>query len=216
LFESFGECLSQSHRLIGGSIALTVQSLKRCQRAEFARCPAVKSVSIGQRGHAVNTRALRAWKSRLTGLVSAAQLRILRRHILCERRTETFSEIGRLGKVAMRFSSIPFFGAAGFVAAAVFLAGCERKGSPGGPGVTTTATGSSTTTSSAATTTTVAKPSQTFKVTLPSGNTSVKQGESKTVTISLDRDSDFDQTVSLKFSGQPAGVRFEPAGNQVG
>lgn len=108
-----------------------------------------------------------------------------------------------------RFSSIPLYGVAAFIAAAAMLAGCEKKGTSGGPGVTTTT--ATTTTTVAATTTTVANSGETFKVTVPSGTTSVKQGESKTETFGLSRGRDFDQAVSLKFSGEPAGVKFDPA-----
>src|SRR5690242_15941185 len=111
----------------------------------------------------------------------------------------------------MRFSSISFFGIAVFVAGAAILAGCEKKGTSGGPGVTTTTTSpSSTTTTPGVTTTTVTNSSETFKVTAPSGTTTVKQGDSKTVTIGISRGRDFDQAVSLKFSGEPAGVKIDP------
>ena len=108
-----------------------------------------------------------------------------------------------------RFSSIPFFGAAAFVVGAALLAGCEKKGTSGGPGVTTTT--ATTTTTLATTTTTVANSGETFKVTVPSGTTSVKQGDSKTVTIGVSRGRDFDQAVALKLSGMPAGVTIDPA-----
>jgi len=87
--------------------------------------------------------------------------------------------------------------------ALLLAAGCEKKGTTGGPGVTGTAAGN-------ATTTTVVESHQTFNVTVPSTSTTINQGESKTVSIGVSRGRDFDQTVALKFDGLPAGVTVDP------
>jgi uncharacterized membrane protein len=49
-----------------------------------------------------------------------------------------------------------------------------------------------------------------FRVSLPSGSTTVKQGEDKNVTISISRGKNFDQDVKLSLSGMPKGVSTSP------
>jgi uncharacterized membrane protein len=51
----------------------------------------------------------------------------------------------------------------------------------------------------------------TFKLDTPNLSTKVKQGETKEVTIGIDRGKNFDQDVTLKFEGLPKGVTIEPA-----
>lgn len=48
----------------------------------------------------------------------------------------------------------------------------------------------------------------TFTLSVPS--TSLKQGETKTVSIGIKRDKDFDQDVALKFGDMPTGVTIKP------
>jgi hypothetical protein len=48
-----------------------------------------------------------------------------------------------------------------------------------------------------------------FTLSMP-GSTSLKQGETKTVSIGIKRDKSFDQDVALTFSDMPTGVTFEP------
>jgi len=84
--------------------------------------------------------------------------------------------------------------------------GCDKKGTTGGPGVS----GTNNSGTGNATTTTVSESRQTFNVTVPSTATTIKQGESKTVTIGVSRGRDFDQAVALKFNDLPAGVTVDP------
>lgn len=51
----------------------------------------------------------------------------------------------------------------------------------------------------------------TFKLSLPTLSTSLKQGESKEVTIGISRGTNFDEDVTLKFDGLPSGVTLDPA-----
>jgi len=51
----------------------------------------------------------------------------------------------------------------------------------------------------------------TFKLNVPATSTSLKQGETKDVTISIDKGKNFSEDVDLTFTGQPQGVSFEPA-----
>lgn len=109
---------------------------------------------------------------------------------------------------------------------AALAVGCA-DGQPGGPGVTQTTkptTPPTTTTTPPATTppttttpstVTTNKPiigeaDQTFTVDVPDLPTFLNQGETKTVTISLDRGSNFDQDVTLELSGLPQGVTADP------
>jgi len=51
----------------------------------------------------------------------------------------------------------------------------------------------------------------TFKLTAPTLSTSLKQGESKEVTIGITRGKNFDQDVAVKFENMPKGVSVDPA-----
>jgi hypothetical protein len=85
--------------------------------------------------------------------------------------------------------------------ALVGIWGCNQNEAPrGGPG----AKAPPSQPSSAAT-------ADTFKLSLPSGSTHVKQGESKTATISISRGKSFTQDVKLSFDNLPQGVIVEPA-----
>jgi len=105
---------------------------------------------------------------------------------------------------------------------AVLAAGCT-EGQPGGPGVTQTtkpttterpATPPPTTTTPPSTVTTnkpvIGEADRTFSLDAPNLPTFLKQGEAKTVTISLSRGSNFDQDVTLELSGMPQGVTADP------
>jgi len=52
---------------------------------------------------------------------------------------------------------------------------------------------------------------KTFTVSVPTFSTTVKQGESKAVSISINRDKHFDQDVTLKFTDLPKGTTMDPA-----
>ncbi len=100
---------------------------------------------------------------------------------------------------------------AGFmVAMCLAPMGCTQTSTPGGPGVTTTPN------SSNSTQTTVNRPMygespRTFELSVPMLSTQVKQGETKTATISLSRGKDFDEDVTLQLGGIPEGVTIEPS-----
>ncbi len=51
---------------------------------------------------------------------------------------------------------------------------------------------------------------ESFTVSLPLLSTSLKQGETKTLAITIKRDKTFDQDVALLFGEMPTGVTFEP------
>lgn len=57
---------------------------------------------------------------------------------------------------------------------------------------------------------TVAK-KDTFTLGMPFWTTALKQGETKSVAISLSRDKEFDHPVTIRFEGLPKGITFEPA-----
>ncbi|WP_040591641.1 COG1470 family protein [Schlesneria paludicola] len=61
----------------------------------------------------------------------------------------------------------------------------------------------------------LSQPRDTFSLRLPILSTSLKQGESKSVTISIQRGTDFDQDVTLNFSNMPSGVTLSPAAPMI-
>jgi hypothetical protein len=85
------------------------------------------------------------------------------------------------------------------VVALVALVGCGGKDTAGGPGATDP---------------TSKKPlygqaDNTFNLTAPS--TSLKQGETKAVSIGIKRGTNFQEDITLKFANVPQGVTFDPA-----
>jgi hypothetical protein len=85
------------------------------------------------------------------------------------------------------------------VAAVVTLIGCGGKDSAGGPGATNP-TGKGPLYGQA---------DNTFNLTAPS--TSLKQGETKAVSIGIKRGTNFQEDVTLKFADVPQGVTIDPA-----
>jgi hypothetical protein len=75
--------------------------------------------------------------------------------------------------------------------------GCENKSPPGGPGAP----------KPSGTAPTVGTPDNTFTVSVPSAT--LKQGESKTITVSIKRGTNFDQDVKLEVENAPQGVTFK-------
>jgi hypothetical protein len=80
------------------------------------------------------------------------------------------------------------------------LTGCNQ-GTPGGPGATER---------------TANKPvfgqaDDTFNLDVPQMSTKLKQGETKDVSISVARGKNFEEVVTLTFSGVPKGVTLDPA-----
>jgi uncharacterized membrane protein len=61
----------------------------------------------------------------------------------------------------------------------------------------------------------VANPENTFTISLPSMETHLKQGEKKTVKISISRGKNFDQDVKLEMTGLPKGVTASPASPSI-
>jgi hypothetical protein len=91
------------------------------------------------------------------------------------------------------------FGA--FLAAVlVTLSGCN-EGTPGGAGVT----------NPGRTPPTVGQAENTFKLNVPFLATTLKQGESKDLTIGIDRGKNFEGDVSLVFDDPPKGVTINSA-----
>jgi hypothetical protein len=54
-------------------------------------------------------------------------------------------------------------------------------------------------------------PDDSFTLTVPTTATTIKQGESKNVTIGIKRGKNFDQDVKLSFSGAPSGAKIDPS-----
>lgn len=54
-------------------------------------------------------------------------------------------------------------------------------------------------------------PENSFRLDAPNLATTIKQGETKVVTIGISRSKNFDQDVTLKFEGLPEGVTIDPA-----
>src|SRR5438445_12258571 len=83
----------------------------------------------------------------------------------------------------------------------IIFAGCADKGSPGGPGVTKDKTSQKT----------VGQAEETFSLKPPMTSTTIKQGESKEITIGMKRGKNFSEDVTLSFNDLPKGVTIEPA-----
>ena len=93
-----------------------------------------------------------------------------------------------------------------FLAGALAVVGCENKSPPGGPGAV----------KPDGSTPRVTTPENAFKVSVPSVD--LKQGESKTVAVTITRGTNFDQDVKLEVAGPPQGVtvKFDDATLKAG
>ncbi len=87
-----------------------------------------------------------------------------------------------------------------FALAAPSLVGCNR-GVSGGPGVT----------DSSGKKTSFGQVNNTFNLNTPLMSTSIIQGETKAVSIAIQRGNNFDEDVTLSFADLPKGVTFNPA-----
>jgi uncharacterized membrane protein len=87
------------------------------------------------------------------------------------------------------------------LALSVACLGCEKSGTPGGPGVSKSDSGRGI----------VSQPEETFSLSVPPLSTKIKQGEMKTVTISVKRGKNFSDDVHMKFDNLPKGVTLDPA-----
>jgi uncharacterized membrane protein len=95
---------------------------------------------------------------------------------------------------------------AGFLAITLMtVAGCGDKGTPGGPGVN----------DPNAKKPIVGTAEDTFTLDVPNLATTLKQGETKTITIAIKRGKNFDESVALNFTGLPSGVSATPAGASI-
>jgi hypothetical protein len=86
------------------------------------------------------------------------------------------------------------------VGLALPLLGCAENKKVGGPGATTPDQNKPM----------VGHADNTFSLDPPNLTTNVKQGESKVVTIGIDRGKNFDQDVTLSFENVPQGLSIEP------
>jgi len=95
-----------------------------------------------------------------------------------------------------------------FGIASVFalVCGCNQ-GTPGGPGVQPSSTPQTYSTNKPV----VENSKETFSLKLPVLSTSLKQGETKSVDISISRGTDFTDDVNLQFSSTPDGISIDPA-----
>jgi len=84
----------------------------------------------------------------------------------------------------------------------VALVGCENNSTPGGPGATNNTPQNQPV---------IGQGEETFSLDVPTLKTTIEQGESKSVSISLKRGKNFDQDVTLKFENVPQGVTIAPA-----
>ena len=94
----------------------------------------------------------------------------------------------------------------------VAAAGCN-KGTPGGPGVFSNENNSGTVTTTNRPT--YGEADKTFSLKVPALSTSIKQGETDTVTIGVDRGDNFEEDVTLELTGLPQGLTADPARAQI-
>jgi hypothetical protein len=95
---------------------------------------------------------------------------------------------------------------AGILAAGLVVAlGCDNSSTPGGPGAS----------NPDAKKPVVGQATDTFTLDMPTLGASIKQGETKSVTIGIKRGKNFDEDVSLKFDALPKGVTIEPAAPMI-
>ena len=94
---------------------------------------------------------------------------------------------------------------ASLVAAALIVgAGCEKDGTPGGPGASRTGSGNGSGVH-------LSTPENAFKLDMPTLETSIKQGETKKVNVGISRGKNFSQDVKLDFGMLPQGLKITPA-----
>lgn len=99
-----------------------------------------------------------------------------------------------------------------FLTGIVVAAGCNR-GTPGGPGVASSDDNSGTVTTTNRPT--YGEADKTFSLDVPALSADIKQGETTTVTIGINRGNNFDEDVTLELTGLPQGVTMEPASAKI-
>jgi hypothetical protein len=86
------------------------------------------------------------------------------------------------------------------------LSGCGDTGTPGGPGKTKNGKDESP----------LLRPAEeTFTIDVPVLSTKLKQGETKSISVSLSRGKNFGEDVTLSFEKLPKGVAIDPAKPQI-
>jgi len=86
----------------------------------------------------------------------------------------------------------------GLVVGLLLCTGCNQSSSPGGPGANNKQP-------------VVGQGENTFKLEAPATETNIKQGESKTVNLSVSRGKNFAQDVKIETSELPKGVKITPS-----
>src|SRR5688572_20401233 len=81
------------------------------------------------------------------------------------------------------------------------MIGCSGQSPAGGPGASKNSEGA----------VRVTQAENTFKLDVPNAETDIKQGQSQTVRIGINRGKEFDQEVKLDFAGAPKGIKVTPA-----
>ena len=94
------------------------------------------------------------------------------------------------------------------------LNGCTQ-GTPGGPGASNTPSKPGTPTTTTAQKPVLGQAEETFNLSVPSLSTGLKQGETKSASISLSRGKNFDEDVTLKFDDVPKGITIDPASHVI-
>jgi hypothetical protein len=87
------------------------------------------------------------------------------------------------------------------IAGLIGLAGCDTRSTPGGPGATTP---------KRSTDVGLGQAENTFELDPPNTQTTIEQGQTKTITLGIDRGKNFSQDVKLDFSNVPPGVTITP------
>jgi len=82
--------------------------------------------------------------------------------------------------------------------------GCNNNGTPGGPGV-----------NDGNNKPVVGNANETFTLSVPTLNTTIKQGDTKTVAVGIKRGTNFGEDVTIKVSQVPKGVTVMPAAPMI-
>jgi hypothetical protein len=112
---------------------------------------------------------------------------------------------GRLNTARTHFTaerSITMYKFAGLLIVVALAAGCNR-GTPGGS------------TSGGEHKPLLGEADGSFRITVPTLSTSLKQGESKVVTLGIKRGKNFDDDVQIKFDNIPTGVTIDPPTTEI-
>lgn len=89
--------------------------------------------------------------------------------------------------------------------AVLAFTGCDKGSTPGGPGATNRGTGG----------VHLGQEEKSFSLSTPMTSTTIKQGETKDVSISIKRGKNYDDDVAIKFDNLPKGVTLDPASPMI-